>query len=98
MAASRGPAIAIVALLALAGPVDGQEIRLALDKIKETGVVQLGYRETSRPFSFVGTDGQPAGYSVDLCLEIAGALRQSLKLPELKVAWAVVTPADRIPK
>jgi hypothetical protein len=47
-----------VVLLALAGPASGQEIRPTLDKIKETGVVQLGYRETSRPFSFRGNEGE----------------------------------------
>jgi len=86
------------ALLAAVGTAAGQEIRPTLDKIKETGVVHLGYRETSRPFSFVGPDGQPAGYSVDLCTQIVTAIRQSLKLPELKIAWLAVTPADRIPK
>src|SRR5678816_958097 len=55
-------------------------------------------RETSRPFSFVGSDGQPAGYSVDLCLQVVAGIRQSLKLPDLKVAWVAVTPSDRIPK
>jgi len=60
-----GLAICVV-LLALAGPAAGQEIRPTLDKIKETGILQLGYRETSRPFSFRGSDGQPAGFSIDL--------------------------------
>src|SRR4030095_2495843 len=92
-----GFAICVV-LLAMAGPAAGQEIRPTLDKIKETGVIQLGYRETSRPFSFRGSDGQPAGFSVDLCTRVAGALRESLKLPGLKAVWVVVTPADRIPK
>jgi ABC-type amino acid transport substrate-binding protein len=46
----------------------------------------------------VGSDRQPAGYSVDLCLQIVGAIRQSLNRPDLKVAWVVVTPGDRIPK
>jgi len=92
-----GLAICVV-LLAMASPAAGQEIRPTLDKIKETGVVQLGYRETSRPFSFRGSDGQPAGFSIDLCLHVAGALRESLKLPGLKVAWVAVTPADRIAK
>src|SRR5262249_29742249 len=85
-------------LLAAAGAAAGQEIRPTLDKLKETGVVHLGYRETSRPFSFVGSDGKPAGYSVDLCLQIVGGLRQSLKLPDLKVAWVAVTPGNRIPQ
>ena len=85
-------------LLALAGSAAGQEIRPTLDKIKESGVIQLGYRETSRPFSFRGSDGQPAGFSVDLCVQVAGAIRESLKLPGLKVTWVAVTPADRIPQ
>ena len=92
-----GLAICLV-LLAMAGPAAGQEIRPTLDKIKETGVIQLGHRATSRPFSFVGSDGQPAGFSVDLCLQVAGAIRESLKLPGLKVTWVAVTPADRIPQ
>ena len=92
-----GLAVGVV-LLALAGPAAGQEIRPTLDKIKETGVIQPGYRETSRPFSFRGSDGQPAGFSVDLCLQVAASLRESVKLPGLNVAWVPVTPADRIPK
>lgn len=92
------PALAIVVLLAAAGPAAGQEIRPTLDKIKETGAIHLGYRETSRPFSFVESDGKPAGYSVDLCLQIVGGIRQSLKLPDLKVAWVAVTPGNRIPE
>lgn len=85
-------------LLAVAAPAAGQETRPTLDKIKEIGVVQLGYRETSRPFSFRGRDGQPAGFSIDLCQQVVGGLRESQKLPGLKVAWVPVTPADRIPK
>jgi glutamate/aspartate transport system substrate-binding protein len=92
------PVLAIVALLAAANPAAGQEVRPTLDKIRESGVITLGHRETSRPFSFIGTDGQPTGYSVDLCLQVVAGLRQSLKLPELKVAWLAVTPGDRIPK
>jgi ABC-type amino acid transport substrate-binding protein len=88
----------VLLLFAVGGPAAAQEIRPTLDKFKETGVVHLGHREASRPFSFFGSDGQPAGYSVDLCLQIVEAVRQSLKLPGLKVAWVAVTPGDRIPK
>jgi len=93
-----GIAICVVLLAMAAGPAAGQEIRPTLDKIKETGVIQLGYRETSRPFSFRGSDGQPAGFSIDLCVQVADSIRESLKLPGLKVAWVPVTPADRIAK
>jgi glutamate/aspartate transport system substrate-binding protein len=92
----RSVLVTCVFLLGLAGPAAAQEIRPTLDKIKETGTIQLGHRDTSRPFSFVGTDGQPAGYSVDLCLRVASAIRQHLKLAELKVGWVAVTVADRV--
>src|SRR5439155_4307966 len=85
-------------LAALAGTAVAQEIRPTLDKIKETGAIQLGHRETSRPFSFLNSDGQPAGYSVDLCLQVAAAIKQSLKLAELKIHWVPATPADRVSK
>jgi glutamate/aspartate transport system substrate-binding protein len=88
----------MLALLALAGPAAAQEIRPTLEKVAETGVISLGYRDSSRPFSFVGSDGQPAGYSVDLCLRVVEAVRQLVKRPDLKVAWVVVTPGDRIPR
>src|SRR5215813_9726383 len=93
----RGLAVSIV-LLAVAAPAVGQEIRPTLDKVKSTGVIHLGYRETSRPFSFVGPDGQPVGYSIDLCRQVADGVKQSLKLADLKVAWEAVTPGDRIAK
>jgi len=88
--------LAFVIMLGLAGSAGAQEIRPTLDKIKDTGAIQLGYRETSRPFSFLGTDGNPAGYSVDLCLQVAVAIKQRLKLPDLKVSWVSVTPATRV--
>jgi ABC-type amino acid transport substrate-binding protein len=89
---------AATTLLVVAGPAAGQEIRPTLDKFKDTGAAHLGYRETSRPFSFTGADGQPTGYSIDLCLKIVDGVRQSLKLPGLKVEWVAVTPGDRIPR
>jgi glutamate/aspartate transport system substrate-binding protein len=85
-------------LAVLAGPVAAQEIRPTLDKIKETGAISLGHRETSRPFSFLDADGKPAGYSVDLCLQVAAAVQQHLKLADLKIHWVPATPADRVSK
>jgi glutamate/aspartate transport system substrate-binding protein len=84
-------------LLALAGPVAADEPP-TLDKIRKKGAVTFGYREASRPFSFRGEDGQPAGYSIDLCRQIATVLKSALGLNELKVSWVPVTPSDRIGK
>lgn len=68
-----------------------------LDKIRDSGTIVLGYRESALPFSFADDKGQPAGYAVDLCLRAAEGVRQSLGLKDLKVRWMPLTPQNRIP-
>ena len=67
-----------------------------LKRIKDSGTITLGYRDNAAPFSFRGTDGRPAGYSVELCSRITGAIRQELKLPALKINWVAVTAQTRL--
>jgi len=68
----------------------------ALKRIKDSGTITLGYRDNAAPFSFRGTDGKPAGYSVDLCSRIANAIKGELKLKSLKVNWVPVTAQTRL--
>jgi glutamate/aspartate transport system substrate-binding protein len=68
-----------------------------LSKIRTSGEFVLGHRESSTPFSFVSKEGQPAGYSVDLCLRIFEQVKTELKRPDLKVKFVPLKPADRIP-
>jgi ABC-type amino acid transport substrate-binding protein len=68
-----------------------------LRRIRDTGVLTLGVRETSVPFSFLDAQKQPQGYSVDLCLRVADALRAELKMPKLEVKFVPVTSSNRIP-
>ena len=70
--------------------------KTTLDKIKATRKATFGYRESSPPFSFVGQDGKPTGYSVDLCQRVAADLRRDLQLPDLSVAWVPVTVDTRM--
>ena len=67
-----------------------------LDKIRKTGVITLGYVESSAPFSFKDANGQPQGYSVALCNEIAAGLRSQLKLSQLETRWVALTIQDRL--
>jgi glutamate/aspartate transport system substrate-binding protein len=53
-------------------------------------------RESSVPFSFIDAAKQPQGYSVDLCLRIAEAIKTELKMPKLEVRFVPVTSANRI--
>ncbi len=68
-----------------------------LRRIRETGTITLGVRETSVPFSFLDAQKQPQGYSVDLCLRVADAVKADLKLPRLDVKFVPVSSSDRIP-
>lgn len=67
-----------------------------LDKIKSSGTLVLGHRESAASFSFRQKDGTPAGYSVDLCLKVADGIKRQLKLDDLKIKWVQVTAEDRI--
>jgi len=89
---------AVVALAAAIVPaVHAQSPSPVLDKIRDTGTITLGYRESALPFSFADDKGQPAGYAVDLCLRVAEAAKQKLGLKDLKVRWLPLTPQNRVP-
>ena len=68
-----------------------------LQKIKATQTITLGYSESAVPFSFLGNDNRPQGYSVDLCKRIADGIQQQLGLAELKIKWVKVDVNTRIP-
>jgi glutamate/aspartate transport system substrate-binding protein len=69
-----------------------------LKKIKDTGTITLGYRESSLPFSYLNKRAQPIGYSLDLCREIVEEASTELDGMDIKVALAPVTSADRFVK
>ena len=69
-----------------------------LDKIKSSGEVVLGYRDSSIPFSYIaGTPNQPVGYAHDLQMKVVDALKKQLNMPNLKVRYNLVTSQTRIP-
>lgn len=84
LAIGLGPAL----LPAQAGPV--------LDRIQASGTVVLAHRESSVPFSFVGPEGKPVGYAVDLCLKLVEAVGKALNLPRIETKFVQVTPSNRI--
>jgi len=64
--------------------------------VKTTGVVRLGYRDAIVPFAYLGPDGVPIGYSLDLCRAIVDALADDLGVAKLGIDYVRVTPQDRI--
>jgi ABC-type amino acid transport substrate-binding protein len=69
----------------------------ALERIKQTGTITIGHRESSVPLSYYDADKKPVGYAVDLCVKLAEAVRKSLQLRTINVKYQMVKPADRIP-
>jgi polar amino acid transport system substrate-binding protein/glutamate/aspartate transport system substrate-binding protein len=49
-----------------------------LDRVRETQTFKLGYRADAKPHSYRTEKGEPAGYAVDLCKEVAAAVIQSI--------------------
>jgi glutamate/aspartate transport system substrate-binding protein len=102
----RWPAIVLIAapIIILAATANTQEaanvgaLSGTLKKIKDTGTITLGYRESSLPFSYLNRRQQPIGYSIDLCREIVEDVSTELDGMEIKIAFTPVTPANRLQK
>ena len=88
---------AALAAVGLAAPASAQ-LTGTLAKIDAANEIVIGHRETSIPFAWIESDGSaPKGYSVDLCLRIAEAVKETLGKPDLGVRFVPVTPQTRIP-
>jgi glutamate/aspartate transport system substrate-binding protein len=89
--------LTLMATGCLASPAPAQELTGTLKKIKETGTITLGHRESSVPFSYYDDKQRVIGYAMDLCYRIVDAVKRELKLPKLEVKLNPVTSATRIP-
>lgn len=68
-----------------------------LQKIKDTGTITIGHRESSIPFSYLDGNQKPVGYSMDLCNKIVEEVKKELKMPALVTKLTPVTSQTRIP-
>jgi glutamate/aspartate transport system substrate-binding protein len=93
-------AIGIVVCACLLGapaPAPAQSLDGTLKKIKETGTITIGHRDSSLPLSYLDDKLQPVGFSLDLCKHVVDAVKTKLAMPNLKVVYNPVTSATRIP-
>ena len=88
--------LALTASLA-AGPAGAEELTGTLKKIKETGIINIGYRDSSIPFSYLDDNQKPIGFAIDICSGIVDAVKKELKLDKLTVEFNPVTSSTRIP-
>lgn len=89
--------IILATAVSVVGMTAAQAENSRIDKIKSTGELTLGYRESSIPFSYLDDNQKPIGYSMDICYGIADALKKDLNLPNLKIKLVSVTSSTRIP-
>ena len=89
-------AVSLIALGLMAGTASAQSSD-TLKKIKETGVISLGHRESSIPFSYYDDKQNVIGYSQDIAMKIVEAVKVKLAMPDLKVKLTPVTSQNRIP-
>ncbi|WP_010201843.1 glutamate/aspartate ABC transporter substrate-binding protein [Psychrobacter sp. PAMC 21119] len=69
-----------------------------LQKIKDSGTIVVGYRDSSIPFSYVADDpNQPMGYAHDLEMKVVEGIKEKLNMPDLEVRYNLITSQTRIP-
>ena len=78
---------------AIAQPLESATLR----KIRDTGVIAVGHRVASAPFSFLDARRRPVGYTIDICEHIVKAISTSLGLSDLEVKRVAVSSATRLP-
>ena len=81
----------------IAATATAAELTGTLKKIKDSGTITLGHRDSSIPFSYYDDKQQVVGYAIDLCMRIVDAVKTELKMPKIDVKFNPVTSATRIP-
>jgi ABC-type amino acid transport substrate-binding protein len=88
------PAAGLLAALAWIGAALPAADAATLERVKETGLFRIGYRADAKPYSYRNEKGEPAGYIVDLCREVAAAVRAGVG-DNVRVEYVLVPPAQR---
>ena len=94
---SIGVVIAAALFLGVAAPAETQDLGGTLKKVRETGVITIGHRDSSIPLSYLDDKLQPVGFSIELCKHVVEAVKAKLALPNLTVKYNPVTSATRLP-
>lgn len=87
--------IFVAATLAAGGAL-AQTAPNTLAKIKAAKTINVGFSGDSLPFSFVGPNNEPAGYSIDICKRVIAQIGRAVGEPNLKVNWMVGSVTDRL--
>jgi glutamate/aspartate transport system substrate-binding protein len=89
--------LTVIALCVAGHAAIAEELTGTLAKISSTGVITIGHRESSIPFSYYDKNEKVVGYGMDLCYVVADAVKARLGLAKLEVKLVPLTPSLRIP-
>ncbi|WP_370625486.1 amino acid ABC transporter substrate-binding protein [Polynucleobacter sp. Latsch14-2] len=87
----------LVAVVFLASVLTAQAASPTLDKIKSTGAITMGVRESSIPMSYATGGSKFDGYHVEICRLILNDIKDRLGLSTLRVNYQPVTSQNRVP-
>ena len=85
----------VVALICASDGASAQILEGRLKQIGESKVVKLAYRSDANPFSFVDPQGQPDGYTIDLCKFVVHSIERQLNA-KLTIEWVPVDTKSRV--
>lgn len=93
-----GILVSLSALVVMPSSAQAKEKMLigTLKKVHDTGVLVVGYRESSVPFSFLNHEDKPVGYAIEICNHVIEAVRTRIKMPSMQVLMQPVTSANRL--
>jgi glutamate/aspartate transport system substrate-binding protein len=87
--------LAVTALLAISGAAVAASA--TMDKIKSSGAVTMGVRESSIPMSYTTGDSRFDGYHVEVCRMILNDIKNKLGMSTLRINYQPVTSQNRVP-
>ena len=68
-----------------------------MDKMKSTGAITMGVRESSIPMSYTTGDSRFDGYHVEVCRMVLGSIKDQLGMSTLRINYQPVTSQNRVP-
>jgi glutamate/aspartate transport system substrate-binding protein len=90
----RGKLGIILLIVLFISPLSAQELTGTLQQIKKSGQIKIGYRESEPPMSFLDKEGNPSGYSIDICMGIVTEVENKIGM-DVKVEYVPVTADER---
>ncbi|WHS97711.1 MAG: Glutamate/aspartate import solute-binding protein [Pantoea stewartii] len=93
----RKVALSLLLLSAAAGAAQAEDLSGTLKKINDSGVIVIGHRESSVPFSYYDNQQKVVGYSQAYSNAIADAIKAKLNKPDLQIKMIPITSQNRIP-